>query len=654
MAGNAKQIRLQNRRGLAANLMIPEKLKAVRMSRIVSVIALAVAMSISQLAPAQGIEKWFFAYVDLLRDPVRDGDDTSFTKKELIELFKVLKENKYTVVVLSSFQFGDKAILDPTDMRPDAVTIRDNLMEIKREAETHGIEIIPEVMSVGSSEKILQTAYHLAEATPVRRQRLRLVETDGERILGIPSGDNLLRNYTFSGTRGQLRESWIIDDSFAQAVNQRELDKDLNVNALELDLNMATGIEVGQDGIFFNPWHQYRLSFTLKTSAVSPADSDGAVNFYATVRGLDEGRYVRMAHVDFKVSATQPETKYEMLVNSFHCKEGDFWFGFPKGSAGKAYISNVRLEEALGPNMIRRQDLDSTADEKEVLQIALYNETTGDKLDEGIDFDEWRDTAVEQGGFNHNRRDINIRFRPNQVKLEDQISVSYYHATLPNASYGKVCCSLRHPEVFEIFRQQAESINAIVKPKRWHIDHDEIRAMGHDLLAKGEPPGAILAENLRKCIDLLRSIDADTGIVLYNDMYDPNHNAVDKTHKQSFFPMVSGDFTDSWVGMDPTVTILNWQTAEKRMDPDAIKSWKESLKHFRVLKTPQVISGFYDVLPEAGNASEYVTQRAEAMFSAAKEDGIEVKPVAVCYYTTKRNSAFLKEFAEAADKHWAP
>ena len=624
------------------------------MSRIVSVIALAVAMSISQRASAQGIEKWFFAHVDLFQDPVRAGDNTNYTTKELIELFKVLEENKYTVVVLSSFQFGDKAILDPTDMRPEAVTIRDNLKEIKRIAETHCIEIIPEVMSVGSSEKILQTAYHLAEATPVRRQRLRLVETDGGVILGIPSGDNLLRNNAFSGTRDQLRESWIIDDSFDKAVNQRELDKDLNVNALELDLNMATGIGVGQDGIFLNPWHQYRLSFTLKTCGVGPADSKGAVEFYAKVRGKDEERYVRIEAVEFNVKSTQPETKYEILLNSFQCREGQFWFGFQKGSAGKAYISNVRLEEALGPNMIRRQDLDSTADENEVLRIALYNETTGDKLDEGTDFEEWRDTAVEHGGFNHNRRDINIRFRPNQVKFEDQISVSYYHATLPNASYGKVCCSLRHPEVFEIFRQQAESINAIVKPKRWHIDHDEIRALGHDPLAKGQPPGVILAENLRKCIDLLQSIDADTGIVLYNDMYDPYHNAVAKTDEQSFFPMVSGDFTDSSVGMDPKVTILNWQTADKLMAPDAIKSWKESLKYFRDLKTPQVISGFYDVVPEAGNASESVTQRTEAMFSAAKEEGIEVKPVAVCYYTTKRNSAFLKEFAEAADKHWGP
>lgn len=624
------------------------------MSRIVSVIALAVAMSIPQLASAQGIEKWFFAYVDLLQDPVRENDDTSYTTKELIELFKVLEEYKYTVVVLSSFQFGDKAILDPTDNRPEAVQIRDNLKEIKREAETHGIEIIPEVMSVGSSEKILQTAYHLAEATPVRRQRLRLVETDGGIILGLPSGDNLIRNSTFSGTREQLKESWIIDDSFAQAVNQRELDKNFNVNALELDLKIATGIEVGQDDIFFNPWHHYRLSFTLKTCGVGPGDSKGAVEFYAKVSGKDEGRYVRIEAVDFNVNSTQPETKYEILLNSFQCREGQFWFGFPQGSAGKAYFSNVRLEEALGPNMIRRQDLDSTADEKEVLKIVLHNETTGEKLNECTDFDEWRDTAVEQNGFNHNRRDINIRFRPNQVQLEDQISVSYHHATLPNASYGKVCCSLRHPEVFEIFRQQAESINAIVKPKRWHIDHDEIRAMGHDPLAKGQPPGAILAENLRKCIDLLRSIDADTGIVLYNDMYDPHHNAVAKTHTQSFFPMVSGDFTDSWVGLDPTVTILNWQTAEKQMVADDIDSWKESLKFFRDLKTPQVISGFYDVVPDAGNASESVTQRAEAMFSAAKEDGIEVEPVAVCYYTTKRNSAFLKEFAEAADKHWGP
>ncbi|MFO1002909.1 MAG: hypothetical protein U0936_21470 [Planctomycetaceae bacterium] len=603
------------------------------------------------LACADGVEKWFYAYVDLLRDEIPTTDETNYTTEELKTLFKDLKEHKYMVVVLSSYQLGDKSFLNPSDAD---TKIRDNLAAIKLAAHKHGIEIIPEVMSVGASEKILQTAYHLAEATPVRRQRLRLVETDGSMILGLPSGDNLLHNSTFSGTRDQLKKSWEIDDSFDNAVKQRPLDQELNLNALEFDLSLATGIEVGQNDIFFNPWHQYRLSFTLKTCAVGPADSKGTVEFYAKVRGKDGGRYVKIEDVDFKVTSTQPETNYQILLNSFHCAEGQFWFGFPNGSAGKAVISNVRLEEALGPNMIRRQDTEVTANEKEVLRITVFNESAGKPLQEGKDFAEWRDSEVIENGFRHNRRDFNIQFLPDRVNLDDKISVSYFHATLPNASHGKVCCSLRHPEVFNIFRQQLEAINSIVQPRRWMIDHDEIRAMGHDPLSKADAPGVILAENLKKCIDLLQLVDPGAEVVLFNDMYDPNHNAVAKTCPQSFFPMVSGDFTDSWKGLNESVTILNWQTAQRPMNKDDISAWKKSLDHFRDRKTPQIISGFYDVVPDSQNASESVTRRAELIFSTAKGDDGDVTPAAVCYYTTKRNTDFLKQFAETAESVLAP
>ena len=171
----------------------------------------------------------------------------------------------------------------------------------------------------------------------------------------------------------------------------------------------------------------------------------------------------------------------------------------------------------------------------------------------------------------------------------------------------------------------------------------------------------ILQETLRECTAIVKAASPNSSVIVFNDMYDPEHNALprlavdDKNKVISFYPMINGDLSDSWKDMGKSITILNWQTASKSMNDPDIASWKRSLCHFKTnVGVKQVISGFYDVLPEAGNASEYVTQRAEAMFSAAKEDGIEVKPVAVCYYTTRRNTAFLKEFAAAADKHWAP
>ncbi|MBL8810743.1 MAG: hypothetical protein JNM43_11245 [Planctomycetaceae bacterium] len=619
------------------------------MHRLITFVLLGVTLLAPEPVRAQGIEKWFFAYVDLLRDPVLDGDATNYTAKELMALFEKLGEHGYTVVVLSSFQLGDKAILDPADQSPTSQRIRKNLVDIQAAARNHGIELIPEVMPVGGSEKILQCAYHLTEATPVKRQRLKLIDAGDGTVLGVASGDNQIRNGRFAGTTERLRSDWIIHKDFESAVTQVPLDQDLNWNGLELDLGKANRIEIGQEGIPLNPRHQYRLSFTLTTCGVGPSNSKEEVHFYAKVRGLDGDRYVPLEAVQFKVKKTQPATRYAVLLSSFHCNEAQLWFGFPQCNTGKAVVSDVRLEEALGPNMIRRQDTEVPNEPAEVLSISVYNETQGKLLDEGQHFDQWRDSEVTANGFAHERKDISIRFKANAVDLNDIVSVNYFHATLPNASPGKICCSLRHSEVFELFEKQVNGIHDLIQPKRWLIDHDEIRAMGHDPLGKGESPSVILAENRVKCIDLINRVDAEGQVILFNDMYDPNHNAVKPTDSRSFFPMVNGDLTDSWNGIDSKITVLNWQTADRPMDKSNLDSWKRSLEHFRKLQSPQVISGFYDVIPDPDHASDSVTERSETIFKAAVEqlNGTE-RPKVVCYYTTKRNTNFLKEFADAA------
>ena len=47
------------------------------------------------LARADSIEKWFYAYVELLRDPVRANDKTNYTTAVLIGMLPVLKEQGY-------------------------------------------------------------------------------------------------------------------------------------------------------------------------------------------------------------------------------------------------------------------------------------------------------------------------------------------------------------------------------------------------------------------------------------------------------------------------------------------------------------------------------------------------------------------------------
>ncbi len=607
------------------------------------------------VAWADGVEKWFYAYVELLRDPVRAEDKTNYTTAELIALLPVLKEQGYSVIVLSSYQLGSMDLLNPGRTTDDAKKVQGNLAKIAAAAKCHDIEIIPEVMPVGASESILQNDFHLAEGSPVRNLKLNLTPDGSSMLLGRPDSQNMIKEGDFSGSRAQLETAWPGIKDLASAVNQRPLGAAGTGQSLELDLAAAANIQIGQEGFEIHPHHQYRLRFRMKTESVKPS-GDGVVDFYASVSGKIDGKdWVPLERVSHKVRESQGWTTYEILLNSYHCTHGRFWFGFNQGNSGKAWIADVELKIALGANLLQRPDLESTVDMNECLPVIVTNTKTQKRLEPGVDFEVWKDKEIEELGFRHTRQDTPIQFFANRVGLHDPIEVCYYHASLPVAFQGNVCCSLRHPQVLELFQNQIVRIQAVLKPRRWLINHDEIRGMGHDPLSKGDSPAIILKENLAKCIEIIKSVDPNPGIILFNDMYDPEHNAVQQdalgknNNRLSYYPMIKGDFFGSGDRMDQSVTILNWQTAEKQMTEDNdIQSWKRSINYFSSLGTKQVLSGFYDVIPDHANAAQSVRDRTRTIFETAKSNGIQ--PDAVCYYSTKRNHAFTREFAETADE----
>jgi hypothetical protein len=138
------------------------------------------------------VDKWFFAYVDLLWDKVRDSDKTNYTASELIALLDQLKSHGYTVVVLSSFQLGMESLMDPDSEEEAAMKVQANLKKIFHAVAKRDMTIIPEVMPVGASQSILLENRNLAEGTPVKEMTFRVTRGDNDQLLAMPNGRNLL------------------------------------------------------------------------------------------------------------------------------------------------------------------------------------------------------------------------------------------------------------------------------------------------------------------------------------------------------------------------------------------------------------------------------------------------------------------------------
>jgi hypothetical protein len=405
------------------------------------------------------------------------------------------------------------------------------------------------------------------------------------------------------------------------------------------------------------PWHQYRLSFAVRTSGLTTPD-DG-LGFYAELTGRlpDEKspRIYPLERVNDSIKPTQEWEQYSTILNTYQFEQAQLWFGSNAIAAGTAWITDIRLQEVGGANLIRRTNLESTPDQDESLpvQVRLVNST--EDLVEGKDFECWKDELFdEKSWFRHEHPGAPIKILREDLEGKT-LSVDYYHAALPDRNTGYVCCSVRHPEVMNLFRRQAARLNSALQPTRWLINHDEIRAFGHDPLSKVDSPGKILAENLKACQTIITAANPNARIIAFNDMYDPEHNAlpklaVDTKNKVvSFYPMINGEFFGSGAGIDRSITILNWQTADKKMTKgDDVQSWKRSLNYFNGLGTNQVISGFYDVVPSDGDPTPFVRDRTRTIFETAKANG--TPPLAVCYYSTERDSRFTKEFADIANE----
>jgi hypothetical protein len=156
------------------------------------------------------------------------------------------------------------------------------------------------------------------------------------------------------------------------------------------------------------------------------------------------------------------------------------------------------------------------------------------------------------------------------------------------------------------------------------MSHDEFRTLGWDNACSPghthKTPGEQLAENVRFCTQQLTGLDA----YVWNDMFDPFHNAVDAPPKHAPYYLVNGPWAGSWEGLDPSVVIVNWNFGHR----------DESLKFFADRGHRQLIAAYYD---------GPIEKTRQWVASAAKVPNV----VGFMYTTWKHDYKEIEAFAKA-------
>jgi hypothetical protein len=212
---------------------------------------------------------------------------------------------------------------------------------------------------------------------------------------------------------------------------------------------------------------------------------------------------------------------------------------------------------------------------------------------------------------------------PLKTKLPDgtRLRASYFH---PHVVYdGQVCGCVSEPKFEQLLEHQAREVQNAWGAHSYLMAHDEWRVLGWDesCRRRGLDAGVIVADNARKCVGWLRAVNPDARVLVWSDMFDPHHNAVNNYY------LVRGDLRGAWEGLDKKVTIMNWNFGKRG----------ESLKFFSERGHQQVLACYYDAGPE---------QIGKWLEAARGVAGV----VGVMYTTWQRNFGDLESFARVVDR----
>lgn len=508
-------------------------------------------------------ELWFYYSVNLQ------------VSENLVPLEKVFRRAVaagYTRVYLTDYKFGR--------LREQPASYFQNVEQVKKLADEIHLEIVPGLFPIGYSGSLLSLDPNLVEGLPVR-DALFVVQKGEAQPVTDPE-------VHFPEPYFRDPKKWDMVDPVVHLENGVAH----ITNAKGVNARVAKVISV-------TPFRQYDISFRIKT-----------LNYSAqpVVQVLSPDLKDSLNNADIEAKPTQDWTTYHVVFNSLEQTKVfvSFRAGYT-GTDGEMWFDQPSIHEAGLLNIIRR---DSTP-------LTVKTED-GKTLTEGKDFEPVTDPKMGQvpwpGGYD-------VWHEPPVLKtaLPDgtKLRVSFCHAITTDSGKVNICVS--EPKTVELLHDQAKRMNDLFHAKRYFMEHDEIRVMGWDdtCATRKLDSGAILADNIRTCTQIMKQVAPDATLYVWSDMFDPNHNAHDHYY------LVKGNLAGSWEGLDPSVVVGNWNSEKAA----------QSLPWFAKRGNHQLLAGYYDAPPE---------KILDWLKSAQGVENID----AVMYTTWANNYNDLEKFAK--------
>lgn len=522
---------------------------------------------------AQAKELWVYTQVNLL---------VPQEVNRLIGLMERASKVGYTHFLLADSKFSRLAELDPRYFA--------HVEQVQKRAKELKITLVPAICSVGYSNDILSLNPNLAEGLPVREALYRvqngLAQNASELDAGLPSLTD--------------RAKWnFIDDSLK-----------LEDRVLHSKPPHSDNVRLSKK-LKLKPNRHYHVSVRIKTDGF-----DTPVEIKALT---GNGRSLNYTNLGTK--PTQEWREHHITFNSLEHTEVSIYIGAWGPQKGELWIAEPKLEECGAVNLLRRDTTPVT-----VHQILENGERR--RLQENIDFEKWSDPKL---GMVPYAGEYEVWHAAPAIKLKKalangtELRVSYFHTHI--VYDGQVCAATNDQEFQNLLDDQISRMTQLFPDADFMMSHDEYRVMGWTesniaQLPPGSTPADILTHNAKHCTEQIRAKSAQGRILVWSDMFDPYHNAVDNYY------LVNGSLKGAEVPAE--VMIVNWNFGKR----------VESVKHFAKRGHLQIIAGYYDAKPD--QIIRWLDTVVEEKINTV--DG-------VMYTTWNRNFSDLEEFAKIVKGH---
>ena len=512
-------------------------------------------------------------------------DGSSVEIDRLIRIMERGKNAGYNGIVLNDLRSSCSWIANPS------ATCATNIARIKAAATSWGMAVVP-VYFTGTEQTSEDAS--LAEAWPMRDTPFR-VNTQSA-ALESDLGAGLLNGSMESWGGSPIKPvSWNVVGPGTQDTVERF------AGAGSIRFTNPTGTaRIGQR-VAVKRWRTYELSMMLKTSNYC----SGCARFY--VEGWNgPGHRVLMNQRDaISVNGTQGWTRHKVIFTSLDTPDIDIYLVADATSAGSLWVDDVKLTEV---------GLTSDTIQRVTTPVVVTSENGLTTYTKGVDYTVGTQTLSIPAG--------------SKITNGQLLKVDWWKRANAKWTYDALA-SWCQQRTIDLARAHLNRImNRYGSGGGFMINWDEMYAFNWDpdcgdmsSLIPGRAGEYLANKVMRISEQLVHEIDPARELYVWNDMFDPYHNARenDYTGTHQMF-LVNGSLKSSvpaWSGVSQNTIIMNWIPPILYGGIDfrpSLKFWAGTDPLYPKVSHRQIVAGYYDTI---NNVSQWMTlldqQEAEGL-----------------------------------------